>query len=57
MVSLKELLGEESLSLQLRHISSYFLWYCTQTNSEELLHEIILLIGYFTVLKNENQVV
>ena len=73
----QNLLGEECLSLQLRHISSYLIWYLnlnsnnsstngniTQTNvnnltnikCEEVLHEIILLIGYFTVLNEENQV-
>lgn len=53
---IQNLLGEESLSLQLRHISSYLLWYCTQTNTVELLNEIILLIGYFTVLNSDNQI-
>ncbi len=72
----QNLLGEECLSLQLRHISSYLIWYLnlsstnnssitgTQANAsnlsiikcEEVLHEIILLIGYFTVLNEENQV-
>ncbi|CAF1103729.1 unnamed protein product, partial [Brachionus calyciflorus] len=49
------LLGEESLSLQLRHISSYLIWYFKANNCEELLHEVILLIGYFTVLNSDNQ--
>jgi hypothetical protein len=53
---LQTLLGEESLSLQLRHITSYLLWYCTQTSANDLLNEIILLIGYFTVLNGENQI-
>ena len=53
---LQTLLSEESLSLQLRHITSFLLWYCTQTNTNDLLNEVILLIGYFTVLNVENQV-
>ena len=53
---LKVSLGEESLSLQLRHIASYLIWYLSSNKHDELLHEIILLIGYFTVLNNDNQV-
>ena len=56
MIYLKNSLGEESLSLQLRHIASYLIWYLNENKCEELLHEIILLIGYFTVLNNDNQV-
>jgi hypothetical protein len=50
------MLGEESLSHQLRHICCYLIWYLSANKYEDLLHEIILLIGYFTVLNNENQV-
>ena len=72
----QNLLGEECLSLQLRHISSYLIWYLNLNATtasaatsaanlanmnvnnmcEEVLHEIILLIGYFTVLNVENQI-
>jgi hypothetical protein len=52
----QSLLGEDSSSLQLRHIASYLIWYLSSIRHDELLHEIILLIGYFTVLNNENQV-
>jgi hypothetical protein len=71
----QSLLGEECLSLQLRHISSYLIWYLnlnstsnsnsngaatmanvTNVKCDEVLHEIILLIGYFTVLNEENQI-
>ena len=65
----QNMLGEECLSLQLRHISSYLIWYLnlnttsasnassvSNAKCDEVLHEIILLIGYFTVLNEENQV-
>ena len=55
LTMLQILLSEESLSLQIRHLTSFLLWYCTQTNTNDLLNEIILLIGYFTVLNAENQ--
>ncbi|GBN35554.1 S phase cyclin A-associated protein in the endoplasmic reticulum [Araneus ventricosus] len=51
----QSILGSEGLSLQLRHITSHLLWYCSHFESEALLHEIILLVGYFTVLNPENQ--
>lgn len=52
----KNMLGEESLSHQLRHICCYLIWYLSSNKYEDLLHEIILLIGYFTVLNDDNQV-
>ena len=42
--------------MQLRHIASYLIWSFSQNKSDEILHEMILLIGYFTVLNNDNQV-
>ncbi|RWS16308.1 S phase cyclin A-associated protein in the endoplasmic reticulum-like protein, partial [Dinothrombium tinctorium] len=51
----KAILGSEGLSLQLRHISSYLLWYCSHWKCSAVLHEVILLIGYFTVLNFDNQ--
>ncbi|KAK2159680.1 hypothetical protein LSH36_148g05042 [Paralvinella palmiformis] len=53
---LQNSLGEEGTSLEIRHISSYLLWYCSHWTHEELLHEVILSVGYFTVLNNDNQV-
>nr|XP_042894978.1 S phase cyclin A-associated protein in the endoplasmic reticulum isoform X2 [Parasteatoda tepidariorum]XP_042894979.1 S phase cyclin A-associated protein in the endoplasmic reticulum isoform X3 [Parasteatoda tepidariorum] len=51
----QSILGSEGLSLQLRHIVSHLLWYCSHLTSEKLLHEIIILVGYFTILNSENQ--
>ncbi|RXN27675.1 S phase cyclin A-associated in the endoplasmic reticulum isoform X1 [Labeo rohita] len=48
-------LGAEGLSLAFRHIVSSLLWYCSQHSSEELLHELIICIGYFTVNHPDNQ--
>uniref|UniRef100_A0A673ICZ6 S phase cyclin A-associated protein in the endoplasmic reticulum-like n=1 Tax=Sinocyclocheilus rhinocerous TaxID=307959 RepID=A0A673ICZ6_9TELE len=50
-------LGAEGLSLAFRHIVSSLLWYCSQHSSEELLHELIICVGYFTVNHPDNQVI
>uniref|UniRef100_A0A3Q3FXG2 S-phase cyclin A-associated protein in the ER n=1 Tax=Labrus bergylta TaxID=56723 RepID=A0A3Q3FXG2_9LABR len=50
-------LGAEGLSLAFRHIVSSLLWYCTQHSSDELLHEVIICVGYFTVNHPDNQVI
>ena len=44
------------MSLEFRHIASYLIWYCSRLTNEELLHEVILCVGYFTILNPENQV-
>ncbi|UJR08302.1 hypothetical protein I4U23_012573 [Adineta vaga] len=51
-------LGEETISLQLRHVANYILAYChhhQSTTNDNLLHQIILLIGYYCVLNQDNQ--
>lgn len=55
----KTTLGEETMSLQLRHVANYLLAYCNQHQSamnDTLLHRSILLIGYYSVLNQDNQV-
>ncbi|AWP08461.1 putative S phase cyclin A-associated protein in the endoplasmic reticulum [Scophthalmus maximus] len=53
----QSVLGAEGLSLAFRHIVSSLLWYCSQHSSEELLHEVITCVGYFTVNHPDNQVI
>ncbi|XP_078606102.1 S phase cyclin A-associated protein in the endoplasmic reticulum-like isoform X3 [Branchiostoma floridae x Branchiostoma japonicum] len=54
---LQTALGEEGISLEFRHIASYLLWYCTHWTNQDLLHEVILIVGYFTALNSDNQVI
>lgn len=49
-------LGAEGVSLEFRHIISHLLCVCSEGKNEDLLHEVILVVGYFTVLNNDNQV-
>ncbi|KAM9495840.1 S phase cyclin A-associated protein in the endoplasmic reticulum isoform 3-T3 [Clarias gariepinus] len=57
LTAFQSVLGAEGLSLAFRHIVSSLLWYCSQHSSEELLHEVIICIGYFTVNHPDNQVI
>ncbi|XP_077451667.1 S phase cyclin A-associated protein in the endoplasmic reticulum isoform X4 [Stigmatopora argus] len=50
-------LGAEGLSLAFRHIVGSLLWYCTQHSAENLLHEVIICVGYFTVNHPDNQAI
>ncbi|CAG0896892.1 unnamed protein product [Darwinula stevensoni] len=52
---LQTILGSEGMSLEFRHISSYLLWYFTHWEEKDLLHQLISLIGYFTVHHLDNQ--
>ncbi|XP_076464959.1 S phase cyclin A-associated protein in the endoplasmic reticulum-like isoform X2 [Babylonia areolata] len=54
---LQRALGEEGMSLEFRHIASYLIWYSGHHLYEDLLHEVILCVGYFTVMHPDNQVV
>ncbi|XP_061917315.1 S phase cyclin A-associated protein in the endoplasmic reticulum isoform X4 [Entelurus aequoreus] len=57
LFAFQTVLGAEGLSLAFRHIVSSLLWYCTQHSAEELLHEVIICVGYFTVNHPDNQVI
>ncbi|XP_044747454.1 S phase cyclin A-associated protein in the endoplasmic reticulum isoform X2 [Coccinella septempunctata] len=64
----QEVLGAEGISLQFRHIASHLIWSCASTNiteedekgseenlSQTLLHEVIVVTGYFAVNNYDNQ--
>ncbi|XP_063955862.1 S phase cyclin A-associated protein in the endoplasmic reticulum-like isoform X2 [Lytechinus pictus] len=54
---LQTALGAEGTSLEFRHIATYLMWYCSHfTANEDLLHEVILIVGYITVLNLDNQI-
>ena len=70
--AVQEVLAQEGISLEFRHIASYLLWYCqaaintSNRNSDNesdivrfkaLLHEIIALVGYFAARHQENQTI
>ncbi|XP_077328569.1 S phase cyclin A-associated protein in the endoplasmic reticulum isoform X5 [Lithobates pipiens] len=55
--SFQSVAGAEGLSLAFRHVISSLIWFCTQYTCEELLHEIIVCVGYFTVNNLDNQVI
>uniref|UniRef100_A0AAR2LTJ5 U1-type domain-containing protein n=1 Tax=Pygocentrus nattereri TaxID=42514 RepID=A0AAR2LTJ5_PYGNA len=57
LTAFQAVLGAEGLSLAFRHIVSSLLWFCSQNSSEELLHEVIICVGYFTVNHPDNQVI
>ncbi|XP_053320533.1 S phase cyclin A-associated protein in the endoplasmic reticulum isoform X2 [Spea bombifrons] len=52
----QSVVGAEGLSLAFRHVISSLLWFCCQYTCEDLLHEIIVCVGYFTVNHSDNQV-
>ncbi|XP_022657145.1 S phase cyclin A-associated protein in the endoplasmic reticulum-like isoform X2 [Varroa destructor] len=55
----QEVLGREGVSLQIRHIASYLLWYCShhvqEVEERKLLHQVLLLVGFFAVDNRDNQ--
>uniref|UniRef100_A0A8D8UE84 S phase cyclin A-associated protein in the endoplasmic reticulum n=1 Tax=Cacopsylla melanoneura TaxID=428564 RepID=A0A8D8UE84_9HEMI len=58
----QDILGAEGISLQLRHIATYLLWYCSsddlsEDNNQQLLHLVIQLVGYFAVNNHDNQLI
>lgn len=72
LTAVQEVLGQEGISLEFRHIASYLLWYCQAANNagnqlsendkdnaqlRELLHEVIALVGYFAARHQDNQTI
>ncbi|ELT92650.1 hypothetical protein CAPTEDRAFT_90932, partial [Capitella teleta] len=53
----QSMLCEEGTSLEFRHVALHLLWVCSHQAHDELLHELILCIGYFSVLNGDNQAV
>ncbi|KAL1462397.1 hypothetical protein WDU94_014235 [Cyamophila willieti] len=57
----QDILGAEGISLQLRHIATYLLWYCSSDDlsgvNQQLLHLVIQLVGYFAVKNHDNQLI
>ncbi|KAL8580353.1 hypothetical protein ACOMHN_037452 [Nucella lapillus] len=50
-------LREEGMSLEFEHMASYLILYSSHHLCDDLLHQVILCVGYFTVLHHDNQVV
>jgi len=63
LTTVQEVLGQEGISLEFRHIASYLLWYCQaaaaadDSNNDSLMHEVIALVGYFAARHADNQLI
>jgi len=74
LLEVQEILGQEGISLEFRHIATYLIWYCQvlinkgakASGSEsgekdlyvkKLLHEFIILVGYFAANNANNQTI
>ncbi|VVC25612.1 Zinc finger C2H2-type,S phase cyclin A-associated protein in the endoplasmic reticulum, N- [Cinara cedri] len=52
----QEVLRAESLSVQFRHIARYLLWFCSEKpDNKEILNEVIVAVGYFTLNSPQHQ--
>ncbi|XP_047736695.1 S phase cyclin A-associated protein in the endoplasmic reticulum [Hyalella azteca] len=50
-------LGSEGISLELRHVASFLLWHSSYWPSEDILNNVIALVGFLTVNNPDNQCV
>ena len=58
LAMVQEVLGQEGISLEFRHIASYLLWFCQHHEEErELMHLTVILVGYFAARHPDNQVI
>lgn len=58
LAMVQDVLGQEGISLEFRHIASYLLWYCQHYKEEKvLLHLVIILVGYFSARHADNQAI
>jgi len=55
LLMVQNVLSQEGISLEFRHIISYLLWYCQAYDEVELMHEAIILVGYFAANHSDNQ--
>jgi len=53
---LQEILGAEGNCLQFKSVANFLLRYSSSQSCDELLSEIVISIGYFTVLNKDNQI-
>eukprot|EP00112_Aurelia_sp_Birch-Aquarium-sp1_P014789 Seg321.6 transcript_id=Seg321.6/GoldUCD/mRNA.D3Y31 product="S phase cyclin A-associated protein in the endoplasmic reticulum" protein_id=Seg321.6/GoldUCD/D3Y31 len=53
---LQDILGAEGNCLQFRSIANYILRYCSTQNCDDLLSELVVSVGYYTVLNKDNQI-
>lgn len=57
LTTVQEILGQEGISLEFRHIASYLIWYCQVHGAKDLLHQVIILVGYFAAGHPDNQLI
>ncbi|KAF2363422.1 Zinc finger C2H2-type [Trinorchestia longiramus] len=50
-------LGSEGISLELRHVASHLLWHSSYWPAEDVLNNVIALVGFLTVNNPDNQCV
>ncbi|RDD45092.1 S phase cyclin A-associated protein in the endoplasmic reticulum [Trichoplax sp. H2] len=51
----QSILGQEGISLEYRHVMVYLLWHFSFHKDDALLQDIIMNIGYYSILNNDNQ--